>query len=197
RLRRADPRTAWVLAIGGAALVSAVVFSAASGIFHPYYVSFLAPWVAMLVGAGVGQALTGDRAGQIIGVLAIAGGVVSELVVLGGIQGSVGWAKPLVIVVCALCAVALGLRLSARPRAFAIGAALAALLAAPAAWAFDTLGHATSSTFPAGGPANATSFGGFGGRFSGAPGGGRGPFPGGGRFGGGSSSGGPSAGGFP
>ncbi len=159
RMRRADPRTAWVLAVGGAALASAIVFSAASGIFHPYYVSFLAPWVAMLAGAGVGQALSGERAAQIIGVLAIAGGAVSELVVLGGIQGSVGWAKPLVIVVCALCAVALGLRLSARLRAIAVGAALAALLAAPAAWALDTLGHATSSTFPAGGP-SATSFGG-------------------------------------
>jgi hypothetical protein len=173
------------------------VFSAASGIFHPYYVSFLAPWVAMLVGAGAGRALSGDRAGQVLGVLAIAGGAVSELVVLGGIQGSVGWAEPLVIVVCALCAVALGLRLSARVRAIAVGAALAALLAAPAAWAFDTLGHATSSTFPAGGPENATSMGGFGGRgVGGAPGGGRGTFPGGGRFGAGSRSG-SGSGGFP
>jgi 4-amino-4-deoxy-L-arabinose transferase-like glycosyltransferase len=197
RFRRADPRTAWVLAVGGAALVSAIVFSAASGIFHPYYVSFLAPWVAMLVGAGAGRALSGDRAGQVLGVLAIAAGAVSVLVVLGGIQGSVAWAEPLVIVVCALCVVVLGLRLSARLRAVALGAALAALLAAPAAWAFDTLGHATSSTFPAGGPTNATSLGGFGGRFGGAPGGGRGTFPGRGRFGGGSRSGGPSAGGFP
>ncbi len=180
RARRADPRTAWVLAVGGAALVSAIVFSAASGIFHPYYVSFLAPWVAMLVGAGAGRALSGGRAGQALGVLAIAAGAVSELVVLSGIQGSVGWAEPLVIAVCTLCVIALGLRLSARLRAIAVGAALAALLAAPAAWAFDTLGHATSSTFPAGGPADANSLGGFGG----APGGRRGAFPGATRFGG-------------
>jgi 4-amino-4-deoxy-L-arabinose transferase-like glycosyltransferase len=197
RFRRADPRTAWVLAVGGAALVSAIVFSAASGIFHPYYVSFLAPWVAMLVGAGAGRALSGDRAGQVLGVLAIAAGAVSELVVLGGIQGSVSWARPLVIAVCAVCVVALGRRLSARLRAIAVGAALAALLAAPAAWTFDTLGHATSSTFPAGGPESAGSFGGFGGA-PGRAGARGGAFPGAGRFGaipGGRSS--SSGGGFP
>src|SRR5439155_7900079 len=42
RLRRADARTGWVLAVGGAFLTSAVVFSEAKGITHPYYVSFLA-----------------------------------------------------------------------------------------------------------------------------------------------------------
>ena len=36
-----------------------------------------------------------------------------------------------------------------------LAVALAALLAAPATWAAETLGHATSSTFPAGGPASA------------------------------------------
>ncbi len=57
RLRRGDARTGWLIAVGGAFAVSAVVFSLASGIVHPYYVSFLAPWTAMLIGAGVGQAL--------------------------------------------------------------------------------------------------------------------------------------------
>jgi hypothetical protein len=49
-------------------------------------------------------------------------------------------------------------------------AAIAALLLAPSVWAVDTLGHATSSTFPEGGPANVQTAGGgmFGGR--GAPG---------------------------
>jgi hypothetical protein len=62
---------------------------------------------------------------------------------------------------------------------------MAALLAAPSAWAVQTVGHATSSTFPAGGPESA-SFGG------GGPGGGAaGGFGGGrGRFGGGAGAGG-------
>jgi hypothetical protein len=63
-----------------------------------------------------------------------------------------------------------------------VAAAVAALLAAPATWAAQTLGHATSGTFPAGGPASAET-GGFGGAggggFRGAHGG-----PGGGGFGG-------------
>ena len=46
RLRRRDPRTGWLIGVGGAFLTTAVVFSFASGIFHPYYVSFLAPWAA-------------------------------------------------------------------------------------------------------------------------------------------------------
>src|SRR4029077_4303194 len=54
RLRRRDPRTGWLIVVGGAFLVAAVVFSLASGIFHPYYVSFLAPFAAALVGAGGG-----------------------------------------------------------------------------------------------------------------------------------------------
>ena len=65
RLRRSDPRTGWLIAVGGAFLVSAVVFSYASGIFHPYYVSFLAPFTAALIGAGVGEALSGGRVARV------------------------------------------------------------------------------------------------------------------------------------
>ena len=156
RLRRADPRTGWLIAVGGAFAVSAVVFSLASGIVHPYYVSFLAPWTAMLIGAGVGEALRPGVRARAFGALAIAGGAVTELVVIGQAGGSVSWATPLVIVVCALAVVALlVVAFPARVRAVVVAVALAALLAAPAAWAVDTLGHATSSTFPAGGPASA------------------------------------------
>jgi hypothetical protein len=54
-------------------------------------------------------------------------------------------------------------------RVAAAGVAIAALLLAPSAWALDTLGHATSGTFPEGGPASVQRagggmFGGFGGR---------------------------------
>src|SRR3954451_15901961 len=52
RLRRSDPRSGWLIAVGGAFLVTAVAFSFAQGIFHPYYVSLLAPFTAALVGAG-------------------------------------------------------------------------------------------------------------------------------------------------
>jgi 4-amino-4-deoxy-L-arabinose transferase-like glycosyltransferase len=169
RLRRSDPRTGWLIAVGGAFAVSAVVFSYASGIFHPYYVSFLAPFSAMLVGAGAGEALSGGRAARLAAAAAIAAGIVTELVVLGNLSGELAWARPLIIAVGGACAVLIALQLSPRLRAAVTAVAVAALLAAPATWAAETIGHATQATFPAGGPASAT--GGFGG-------------PGGGRFGG-------------
>jgi 4-amino-4-deoxy-L-arabinose transferase-like glycosyltransferase len=185
RLRRSDPRTGWLIAVGGAFAVSAVVFSYASGIFHPYYVSFLAPFTAMLIGAGVGEALSGSRAARIAAPAAIAAGVITELVVLGNISGELAWAKPLIIAVGSVCAILAAVRLSPRRRAAAMAVAVAALLAAPATWAAETIGHATAGTFPAGGPASAQE-----GRFGGAGGGGlRGGF-GRGRFGG------PGGGGF-
>ena len=71
RLRRKDPVTGWVLAVGGSALTAAVAFSTASGIFHPYYVSELAPFVAALVGAGVVRFASGDVIARVAGPLAI------------------------------------------------------------------------------------------------------------------------------
>jgi hypothetical protein len=169
RLRRSDPRTGWLIAVGGPFLVSAVVFSYASGIFHPYYVSFLAPFTAMLIGAGVGEALGGGRVARIAVPAAIVAGAVTELVVLGNLSGDLSWARPLIIAAAGVSAILLAAQLSPRVRGVVVGVALAALLAAPATWAAETIGHATAATFPAGGPASAQS--GFGG-------------PGGGRFGG-------------
>ena len=177
RLRRRDPRTGWLLAVGGAFLTSAVVFSYSSGIFHPYYVSFLAPFTAALVGAGasvmlprsLGGSADDTRVARVIAPLAIAAGAVTELVVLGDLNGSLSWAKPLIIGVAGACAVILALDLPRRVRGVLVAVVLAALLAAPAAWAAETLGHTTSSTFPAGGSASASAGGpvgaGGGGRF--------------------------------
>src|SRR4051812_25696390 len=55
RLRRRDPRTGWLIAVGGAFVTTAFALSSAKGIFHPYYTSLLAPFTAVLVGAGVVQ----------------------------------------------------------------------------------------------------------------------------------------------
>jgi 4-amino-4-deoxy-L-arabinose transferase-like glycosyltransferase len=176
RLRRRDPNTGWILAVGGAALTSAVVFSMASGIFHPYYVSFLAPFSAALIGAGAAQIIGGGLIARVLAPLALAAGVLSEIAVMHS-EDSYKWLEPIVIGVAAAAALALILLARPRLRLLAVSAALAVLSVAPAAWALDTLGHATSSTFPAGGPENA------GGGFGGGPGGGfggRGGFPGGG-----------------
>ena len=168
RLRRADARTGWLLLVGGAFATTAVLFSAASGIFHPYYVSLLAPFAAALGGAGAAALIAGGVNARVVGPLAVAGGVACELVVRSDYPGQLTWLAPLLIVVGLLAAIALAAFGSRTVRAVAVSVALAALLIAPTAWAFDTLGHATSSTFPSGGPASidAGGFGGPGGGFS-------------------------------
>jgi 4-amino-4-deoxy-L-arabinose transferase-like glycosyltransferase len=184
RLRRADARTGWLVAVGGAFATTAVLFSFASGILHPYYVSLLAPFAAALTGAGAAQLIGGGRVARVAAPLAVLAGVIVELVVRADYPGQLTWLPPVLIVVGALALVALVAFSSRKVRMAALGAALAALLAAPAVWAFDTLGHATSGTFPAGGPASAESggLGGPGGGFGGP--GGFGGAGGGGGFGG-------------
>jgi 4-amino-4-deoxy-L-arabinose transferase-like glycosyltransferase len=167
RLRRRDRRTSWLVAVGGAFLVTAILFSAASGIFHPYYVSLLAPFAAALVGAGAAQLLAGDRHARLLAPLALAGGVASELLVLHDYPGQMSWLPPVLIAACVVTGLAL-LMLRSRPaRVAAVVVAMAALLLAPSVWALDTLGHSTTGTFPEGGPANVQAIGargGFGGR---------------------------------
>jgi 4-amino-4-deoxy-L-arabinose transferase-like glycosyltransferase len=152
RLRRGDARSGWLLAVGGAALTTAVLFSAASGILHPYYVSLLAPFVAALVGASAGELLAGRLHTRIVGPPVVAAGVAVELAVHGDYPENLGWLAPVLIAVGLLAAFALVAFSATRIRVAAIVAALAALAIAPSVWAFDTLGYATSSTFPSGGP---------------------------------------------
>jgi 4-amino-4-deoxy-L-arabinose transferase-like glycosyltransferase len=163
RLRRSDARSGWLLVVGGAFVTTAVLFSAASGIFHPYYVSLLAPFVAALVGAGAALLLRGGRSARVLAPLAVAAGVTVELVVRGDYTGQLTWLPAVLIVVGVVAAVALAAFGDRRVRLAALGAALAVLLLAPGVWAFDTLGHATSGTFPEGGPASVAA-GGFGAR---------------------------------
>jgi 4-amino-4-deoxy-L-arabinose transferase-like glycosyltransferase len=168
RLRRTDARSGWLIVVGGAFLTTAVLFSAASGIFHPYYVSLLAPFIAALVGAGAAQLIDGRLSARIVGPTAIAAGVACEIVVRNQYPGQFPWLAPVLIVLGAVTGLAL-IASGARPvRVAAVSAMLAAMLIAPSVWALDTLGYAASSTFPAGGPASAQDTG-FGGRR--APGG--------------------------
>jgi 4-amino-4-deoxy-L-arabinose transferase-like glycosyltransferase len=165
RLRRTDARTGWLIAVGGAFAVTVVAFSRAEGIFHPYYVSFLAPFTAALVGAGVGEIVRGGRAARILGPAAIAGAMVTEVYVLRN-DTDLGWLVPVVLAVGGFAAIALAGGVGPRLTKATLVAVAVVLLAAPAAWSFQTLGHATNGTFPAGGPVSA----GFGG--PGGPGGG-------------------------
>jgi 4-amino-4-deoxy-L-arabinose transferase-like glycosyltransferase len=159
RLRRADARTGWLLAVGGAFATTAVLFSFASGIFHPYYVSLLAPFAAALVGAGVAHFVSGRDGARVFAPLAIAAGVATELVVLGDYPGQLRWLVPVLIALAVLAAVVLAVA-DARP--WRLAAALLAagvLLIGPSVWAVDTLGRTLNGTFPEGGPAVAATQG--------------------------------------
>jgi 4-amino-4-deoxy-L-arabinose transferase-like glycosyltransferase len=185
RLRRTDPRTGWIIAVGGSFAVTAVAFSFAGGIFHPYYTSLLAPFAAALVGATVGQVLAVEREGsavlaRMVGAVAIGLGAVVELVVIDHSAADLDWlVVPLVIVsvaavVALLFADALAGRLGGRAsapriRLAALACGVAILLVGPAIWSADTLGHPTSGTFPAGGPESASTMGGPGGMGGGPP----------------------------
>src|SRR4051812_16628609 len=162
RLRRRDPRTGWLIAAGGSFLTVAVAFSSAKGIFHPYYVSLLAPFTAVLVGAGAAQLAERGRTASILAPLAVAAGVLCEVTVLRDNPGSLGWLPSVLVAGGIGAALALAWLDRRVVRTAALVAALGLLAIAPATWAAQTLGHATNGTFPAGGP-SAASFGGPGG----------------------------------
>lgn len=196
RLRPSDRRTGWLIAVGGAFAVSAVAFSFASGIFHPYYVSEMAPFTAALAGGGFatmlglgrsGDAITGDAAApdtsgpplaiRALGGLALIAGGITSAAVLGDAD-QLGWLVPVLGITTLGAALVLLLVDHRRLRIAAVTAAMAVLLTAPAVWSAQTLGHATSGTFPMGGPASEVAMGGPGGRPGGGPGANAGPMGG-------------------
>jgi hypothetical protein len=103
--------------------------------------------------------------GSVAGVAVLAAGVVTEFVVLSDYVGQLHWLEAGLPAVCGAAAIGLFLAERTRTRAAVLAVGVAALLIAPTVWAFDTLGYKTSTTFPAGGPANVVNansgFGGF------------------------------------
>jgi len=158
RLGRRDPRTGWIIAIGGSFATIALAFSTAEGIFHPYYTSQLAPFTAALVGGGVGVLARGGRWAALFGAVGVAAAVACEVAILRT-SGEGGWVPVVLVVGGAFVAGALVYGLHGRWRAGVVAGAVALFLLAPASWAVQTLGHGTTGPFPAGGPAG-QSFGG-------------------------------------
>ena len=171
RLRRGDPRTGWIIAVGGSFATIAVAFSTAEGIFHPYYTSQLAPFVAALVGAGAGLLLRGGRRAAVWGAVGVAAAVACEVAVLRA-SGDGGWWPSVIVVGGALAAGALVYGLRGPWRAGVVAGVAALFLLAPASWAVQTLDHGTTGPFPTGGPAGQAFGGPPGGGFAGGPAGG-------------------------
>ncbi len=197
---RTDRTRAALLLWGGSLIVTALVFSLAAGIIHPYYTVALAPSIGALV--GIGSVLFWRERSRLWARLVLAAAVAATSVwsvVL--LERSAGFAPGLatatgVVGVAAAIAI-VGMPLLHRAVvAVVLTAAMLAAFAGPAAYTINTVLTPHSGAIPSAGPAvTAANTGGgpgaFGGGFAGR-GGARG-FPGG--FGGGGFGGGfPGAG---
>jgi 4-amino-4-deoxy-L-arabinose transferase-like glycosyltransferase len=175
---RTDRLRAAALLWGGWLLVTGLVFSLMSGIFHGYYLVALAPAIAALVGIGAAvlwraREFTAAR----VGLAAVVALTTLWTFVL--LRRTPDWQPWLAWTVLALGILGtVGLLLAGRARrVIAVGALVAALLAGgtgPTAYALATASTAHTGAIPSAGPAGAGGFGGpGGGRFPGGAGGGR------------------------
>jgi 4-amino-4-deoxy-L-arabinose transferase-like glycosyltransferase len=187
---RTDLRRAGLVLFGLWAIVHVAVFSSQQGIFHPYYVSALAPAVAALTGFGVVALTRWARGSWLdVAVAAAALGLTAWVAVtMLGRTPDFAPALRVVIPVAAALAVAglVALRAGLRTRpllALAGVTAALALAGGPAAYSVATVGQSLTSNNVLAGPASAGA--GFGGG-PGGPGGSSSGFggPGGGNVGG-------------
>ena len=206
RARRTDPMRAglvmwgtWLVTFGG-------IYSVMSNIPHTAYMASLAPPLAALSGVGIVLSWRWYRAGSWawwLLPLAVALELAWALYLWSGYDSFLPWVKPVAIAAgVAGIAIMVAARLSRRVRgavvAAGLGAAVAAMLAAPTAWSASVLDsrYAGSSFDASAGPAGGFGPGGGpGGGFPNGPGergtGQRGDFGGAGGFGGFGGAGGP------
>jgi 4-amino-4-deoxy-L-arabinose transferase-like glycosyltransferase len=155
-LTRRAPRTdrvrASLLLWGGWTLVTGLVFSLMSGIFHEYYTVALAPGVAALVGIG-GAQLWQRRASAVARIAlaaVVAGSAVWAAVLLVRTPQFVPWA-PYAVAAVGLVAV-VGLLIGARTAVVGLVATALALSTGPAAYAVAVAGSPQGGAIPLAGP---------------------------------------------
>jgi 4-amino-4-deoxy-L-arabinose transferase-like glycosyltransferase len=189
RRSRTDRTRAAFLLWGGSLVVTALVFSLAAGIIHPYYTVALAPSIGALV--GIGSVLLWRERSRTWARLVLAAAVAatsawSATLLERSPQFVPGLATAVAIIGIGAAVAIVGLPLMHRRVVAAVlVAGLLAAFAGPAAYTINTVLTPHSGAIPSAGPtvtaANSGGPGGFAGGFAGR-GGGRG-FPGG--FGGG------------
>ncbi|MFD5825435.1 ArnT family glycosyltransferase [Lentzea sp. NPDC060358] len=146
-----DPaeRAGWFL-WGGWLLVTAVVFSFAQGIFHPYYTTMLAPAVAAIGAAGLVMFWRARSFVRFLLPVSVAVTAVWAFVVVSRDTAFHGWTRWAVLAVAAVAVVVLLLGL----RRAGLVAAVVAVLLTPAVWSAATAATAGSGGgIPAAGPA--------------------------------------------
>ena len=177
RAGRTDLTRAGVVLFGIWALVHVAIFSTQKGIFHPYYVSALAPAVAALAGIGLVVLATAARRSWLAhGVLAASVlGTAALAVVLLGRTADFAPALRILVPVAAVVAVlaSAGLRMSgSRARVLLTVAAVAgaiAVTAGPASYSAASVGQALSGNNVLAGPASVSASSGMGGGNGGPP----------------------------
>jgi len=167
RGRGGDRRAAGLYVLGGWFLLELAALDFSAGIVHPYYASALGPGLAAMVGAGsvaIASLLraTGERAravGYALAVLAVAGTLAAQLVLIDREGDPLWWRVPLV----ALCVGGLVALTLARGRSsWGIAVAIGALLVAPMVFSFSVWLAPVSGTFPTAGPYSYAGHGGYG-----------------------------------
>ncbi len=178
RAPRTDLRRATLVLFGTWALVHVAIFSSQQGIFHPYYVSALAPAIAALVGSGIVM-LVGWARRSWAGLAALDVAIATTAwMAVELLARTPGFAPALRVVIPVAAAVAvfgsLVLRTKGTWRRIALPvaavAAAVAVLAGPASYSVATAGRALSGNNVLAGPASgASGFGALGGRAAAGP----------------------------
>jgi 4-amino-4-deoxy-L-arabinose transferase-like glycosyltransferase len=207
RRSRTDRTRAAFLLWGGSLVVTALVFSLAAGIIHPYYTVALAPSIGALVGIGavmLWQQRTRTWARIVLAAVVGTTSVWSAMLLERSPAFAPGLAVAVAILGVGTAVAILGLPLLHRAVvATVVVVGLMAAFAGPAAYTIDTILTPHSGAIPSAGPtvtaANSFGPGGGAGGLPNGLGGGRGfpgGFAGGGFGGGGFGGGGSGAGGF-
>jgi 4-amino-4-deoxy-L-arabinose transferase-like glycosyltransferase len=158
-LTRRRPRTdrvrASLLVWGGWTVVTALVFSLAEGIFHPYYTVALAPGTAALIGIGGHQLWQhrGTWSGRLALAALVAGTGIWAWVLLDRSAEYLPWLRWVILVAAGVTALAL--LVPRGGRRWATTLALASVLtgiAAPAAYAVQTAATPHTGSIPSAGP---------------------------------------------
>jgi len=162
RAPRTDGRRAAVLIWGTWLVVTGIVFSLAQGIIHPYYTVALAPAIGALV--AIGAVWAWRHRDTLYARLSAAALLVATVVwsyrLLERTPTWQPWLRTAILVVGLVAAVGLALPPRVvRLRAAVAVAALAAGLAAPAAYALETASTPHTGAIPSAGPAGASNGG--------------------------------------
>ncbi len=157
-----SPRTQALFLWGGWLATYGVVFSVASGIFHPYYLIIIAPATAALVGIGVSSLWTAFRRGGWQAWLlpvALLATAAWQIKVLGGYPQWSNWLTPLLVAGTLIAVVGLiitrlpGVGPLARWSSGFLGASVVALLLSPVAWSVTpVLAGPSNASLPVAGP---------------------------------------------